>query len=82
MQRPLRRIRRAVASVTGAAALASVLVSFSVTPAAAADPEFPAGQEAFHTYDEMTAVVQQAATDYPAIVERFSIGKSYKGRDL
>ena len=82
MQRPLRRLRRAVASVAGAAILASVLASFGALPAAAADPDFPAGQEAFHTYDEMTAEVQQAATDYPQLVERFSIGKSYKGRDL
>ena len=82
MQRPLRRLRRAVASVAGAAILASVLASFGALPAAAADPDFPAGQEAFHTYDEMAAEVQQAATSYPSIVERFSIGKSYKGRDL
>ena len=82
MQRPLRRLRRAVASVAGAAILASVLASFGALPAAAADPDFPAGQEAFHTYDEMTDEVQQAATDYPQLVERFSIGKSYKGRDL
>ena len=82
MQRPFRRIRRAVASVTGATVLASVLASFGALPAAAADPDFPAGQEAFHTYDEMAAEVLQADVDYPSIVERFSIGKSYKGRDL
>jgi carboxypeptidase T len=82
MQRPLRRVRRAVASVAGAAILASGLASFGASGAAAADPEFPAGQEAFHTYAEMAAEVQAAATAYPSIVERFSIGKSYKGRDL
>ena len=82
MLRSLRRLRRAVAPVAGAALLASVLATFGAAPAAAADPDFPAGQEAFHTYQEMAAEVQQAATDYPALVERFSIGKSYKGRDL
>jgi carboxypeptidase T len=82
MQRPLRRVRRAVASVAGAAILASGLASFGASGAAAADPEFPAGQEAFHTYAEIAAEVQAAATAYPSIVERFSIGKSYKGRDL
>jgi carboxypeptidase T len=82
MQRPLRRVRRAVASVAGAAILASGLASFGASGAAAADPEFPAGQEAFHTYAEMAAEVQAAATAYPSIVERFSIGKSYKGREL
>jgi carboxypeptidase T len=78
MQRPLRRVRRAVASVAGAATLASVLASIGALPAAAADPDFPAGQEAFHTYAEMDSEVQGAATAYPSIVERFSIGKSYK----
>jgi carboxypeptidase T len=82
MQRPLRRVRRAVASVAGAATLASVLASIGALPAAAADPDFPAGQEAFHTYAEMDSEVQGAATAYPSIVERFSIGKSYKGREL
>ena len=82
MQRPLRRVRRAVASVAGAATLASVLALLGALPAAAAEPEFPAGQEAFHTYAEMASEVQAAATTYPSIVDRFSIGKSYKGREL
>jgi len=82
MHASLRRVRRRVAPFAGAALVVSVLLSIDAVPAAAADPDFPAGQEAFHTYDEMAAEVAAASTAYPAIVERFSIGKSYKGRDL
>jgi len=52
------------------------------TFAAAAEPEFPAGDTGYHTYPEMVTEVAQAAIDHPAIVRRFSIGKSYQGRDL
>ena len=48
----------------------------------AAEPEFPAGEEAFHTYAEMAAEVQSTAAAYPDIVQRFSIGTSYKARTL
>ena len=82
MHAPLRRVRRRVAPFAGATLLASVFVATAAPPAAAADPDFPAGQEAFHTYEEMAAEVGAAAAAYPAIVERFSIGESYKGRDL
>lgn len=82
MHRPIRRARRALTPVAGAALLASLLATFGATPVAAADPVFPAGQQAFHTYPEMAAEVEAAASAYPDIVERFSIGKSYHGRDL
>ena len=82
MHASLRRVRRRVAPFAGAALVVSVLLSIDAVPAAAADPDFPAGQEAFHTYDEMAAEVAATATAYPSIVERFSIGESYKGRDL
>ena len=82
MHASLRRVRRRVAPFAGAALVVSVLLSIDAVPAAAADPDFPAGQEAFHTYDEMAAEVAATATAYPSIVQRFSIGKSYKGRDL
>ena len=82
MDRSRRRARRTATSVAGAALIATLLASFGAATASAADPDFPSGQEAFHTYAEMAAEVQAAADAYPAIVERFSIGKSYKGRDL
>ena len=54
--------------------------------AAAAAPaganEFPAGWEGFHTYAEMVADVAAVANAHPDIVQRFSIGQSYKGRTL
>lgn len=50
--------------------------------AAAADDEFPAGDEAYHTYDEVNAELEKAATDHPDIAAVSSIGKSAEGRDL
>jgi len=44
--------------------------------------EFPAGDEGFHTYDEMVAEVQQASTDHAAITQLGSVGKSFEGRDI
>jgi carboxypeptidase T len=48
--------------------------------------EFPAGWEGFHTYAEMTAdidaVVAAAAVAHPGIIRKFSIGRSYQGREL
>ena len=41
----------------------------------------PAGRR-FHTYAEMTAEVAAVAAAHPDIVERFSIGTSYQGRQL
>jgi carboxypeptidase T len=51
-----------------------------VSRAAAAD--FPAGDEGYHTYDEMVAALQQAASAHPDITALSSIGKSYEGRDI
>jgi carboxypeptidase T len=50
------------------------------TKAGAAD--FPAGDEGYHTIDEMIAEVQQAATDHAAITQLSSVGKSFEGRDI
>jgi carboxypeptidase T len=48
--------------------------------------EFPAGWEGFHTYAEMSAdinaVVAAAAVAHPNIIRKFSIGRSYQGREL
>ena len=53
-----------------------------LSPALATEYEFPPGNTGFHTYLEMVAEVKAAALAYPNIVERFSIGKSWKGREL
>src|SRR5205823_11383703 len=50
--------------------------------ATAAATDFPRGWEGFHTYAEMSAEVKAVADAHPNIVQRFSIGKSYQGREL
>lgn len=64
-----------------AAALTLSLVA-NVLPAAAVVYEFPPGFLGFHTYQEMANETAAAAAAYPAIVRRFSIGRSYQGREL
>jgi carboxypeptidase T len=50
--------------------------------AGAATGDFPRGWEGFHTYAEMSREVAAVAAAHPSIVRRFSIGKSYQGREL
>ena len=67
------------------ALLAALLAAGSIVApsvAAAAEPEFPAGDTGYHTYAEMSAEVATAEADHPAIVDRFSIGQSHQGREL
>jgi carboxypeptidase T len=47
---------------------------------AAAD--FPAGDEGYHTYDEMVAALQSASSAHPDITAVSSIGSTYEGRDI
>lgn len=44
--------------------------------------DFPAGDEGYHTYDEMVAEVRAAASDHASITELSSVGSSYEGRDI
>ncbi|MEO7911311.1 MAG: M14 family metallopeptidase [Roseiflexaceae bacterium] len=44
--------------------------------------DFPITDADYHNYDEMVAQVQAAAAAYPSIVQLFSIGTSYQGREL
>ena len=44
--------------------------------------EFPAGRQGYHSYTELTTEVAAVAAAHPDIVERFSIGTSYQGRQL
>ncbi len=66
--------RPAVAALT----LATLLVAPSVAHA----NEFPAGFSGYHTYTEVSTAVKAVATAHPDIARRFSIGKSYQGREL
>ncbi len=36
----------------------------------------------YHTYDEVTAFLRQWAADYPNLVDLYSVGKSFEGRDI
>jgi carboxypeptidase T len=63
-----------------AALLALAVAAPSPAPAAAAD--FPAKDAKYHNYAEMLAELTQAEADHPTIVQKFSIGKSYQGRQI
>jgi hypothetical protein len=65
--------------------LAALLATGLLTAAAgavAAAPRFPPGDEAYHTYAELTAELQTIAEAHPKIVQLSSIGQSYLGREL
>jgi len=69
------RRTRAVPSIVAALL---ILLTSSVATAT----EFPAGKTGYHSYTEVTAEVAAVAAAHPDIVERFSIGKSFQGREL
>ena len=74
-----------VVSLRRPSSLAAPLVAVAlvvVAASSAAATEFPAGKEGYHSYTELTAEVAAVAAAHPAIVSRFSIGKSYQGRDI
>jgi hypothetical protein len=48
----------------------------------AAEPDFPAGYEGYHTYAELDAALDDAVADHGAILKRSVIGQSYEGRDI
>jgi carboxypeptidase T len=78
MQGAVRRLRRSSVSLALVAGLAAAIALPAVTTAS----EFPAGHHGYHTYAELTAELAAVADAHPAIVRRFSIGTSYKGRQL
>jgi hypothetical protein len=76
--------RRSAALVMGASL---VLALVATTGAAAVPPtvaaaDFPAKDSKYHNYAEMVAVLQATQTAHPDIVQMFSIGKSYLGREM
>jgi carboxypeptidase T len=42
----------------------------------------PAGYETYHTYAEMEAFLDATVAAYPEIAQKFSIGRSYEGREI
>ena len=81
MQTRVPRLRATPTVLAGLVTALLVSVLAPVAPARAAGA-FPPGYEGFHTYAEMSAEVAAVAEAHPDIVQRFSIGKSYKGRQL
>jgi carboxypeptidase T len=79
---PLMRPSRSALAILVAAVVAAAGHVAGPSSARAAEPEFPVGQEAFHTYAEMAQVVADTEAAFPHIVQRFSIGTSYQGREL
>ena len=51
-------------------------------PAGAAPKAFPPADSGYHDYAEMAAEVAAVATARPALVQRFSVGRSYQNREL
>jgi carboxypeptidase T len=51
-------------------------------PAAAEQGAFPPADSGYHDYAEMSAEVADVAAAYPSLVRRFSVGRSYQGREL
>jgi hypothetical protein len=43
---------------------------------------FPPADAGYHNYNETKATLDAAATAFPQLVQEFSIGKSYEGRDI
>lgn len=50
--------------------------------AKAATDEFPEGDEGFHTYSELTTVLENAATDHSDITQLSDVGSSHEGRTI
>jgi hypothetical protein len=44
--------------------------------------DFPPADSGYHNYAEQVAAMDRVAAQYPAIVRKFSLGKSYEGRDI
>ncbi|WP_205690230.1 M14 family zinc carboxypeptidase [Chengkuizengella sediminis] len=61
-------------------------LNFSVTEQMTNDQlqalDFPNSDSGYHNYQEMVDEIDQATIDHPNILEKFSIGQSYEGRDI
>ncbi|MFI5913270.1 M14 family zinc carboxypeptidase [Dactylosporangium sp. NPDC051541] len=53
-----------------------------VTPGRSKVQDFPSADSQYHNYAEMTAELNQAVADHPAILRKSSLGLSYEGRDI
>lgn len=62
--------------------LKTARVALEITTLPKRERDFPSGDEAFHNYDRLVKDLDAMAQRYPAITERFEIGKSLEGRKL
>jgi carboxypeptidase T len=74
------RAPRRLLALTPLAAIAILVLT--AMPAAAVVPNFPAKDSLYHNYPEMVTDIKAVAAAHPDIVQVFSIGKSYQGRDI
>jgi carboxypeptidase T len=44
--------------------------------------DFPSADGTYHNYNEMAAETAAAVTQFPALAQRFTIGRSFEGREL
>jgi carboxypeptidase T len=58
------------------------LLGLAGAPAPGEARAFPPADSGYHDYAEMSAEVAAVASAYPKLVRRFSIGRSYQGREL
>jgi murein tripeptide amidase MpaA len=71
---------RAPVRILATVGAAVAILAGTAGPAAAT--EFPKGWEGFHSYTELTTEIAAVAAAHPDIVQVFSIGPSYKGREI
>jgi hypothetical protein len=60
----------------------AVLLPTTAAPATAGVLDFPAEDSRVHNYPEMVAEIHEVEADHPDIVDVFSIGESFNGRDI
>ena len=63
-------------------ALVGLLLLALAVPTTAAAANFPSKDSRYHNYAEMVAELDKAVADHPALVRKFSIGRSYQGRHI
>ncbi len=75
---------RPAALVLGASLVLALVATTGVAaaPPTATAADFPAKDSKYHSYAEMVAVLQATEAAHPDIVDLFSIGQSYQGREL
>ena len=75
-------LRRRLGRTRSAALVAGFAALLAAPTTALAATEFPRGYEGYHTYAEMFAEIKAVSDAHPDLAQRFTIGKSYQGRNL